>query len=96
MEHLEISVGMTTPSKSKSGLMKRCYLESSDYKSGSMIAYGFTDEKIIQYFPFRGKLVYLHEDVAAGMTKLIGKRFPIPTMTLRPKGRNSLLSSKIR
>ena len=35
MEHFEISVGMTTPSKSKSGLMKRCYLESSDYKSGA-------------------------------------------------------------
>ena len=60
MEHFEISVGMTTPSKSKSGLMKRCYLESSDYKSGSVIAHGFTDEKIIQYFPFRGKLVYPH------------------------------------
>ena len=61
MEYFEISVGMTTPSKSKSGLMKRCYLESSDYKSGSVIAHGFIDEKIIQYFPFRGKPVYLHK-----------------------------------
>ena len=41
--------------------MKRCYLESSDYKSGSVIAHGLTDEKIIQYFPFRGKPVYLHK-----------------------------------
>ena len=36
------------------------YLERSDYKSGTVISHGFTDEKVIQNFPLRGKPVYLH------------------------------------
>lgn len=49
-------------------------MERSDYKSGTVISHGFTDEKVIQDFPLRGKPVYLHVrrrrryDKAAGET----------------------------
>lgn len=31
-----------------------------DYKLGTIREYGFTDERIVQDFPIRGKSVYLH------------------------------------
>ncbi len=52
-------------------------MERSDYKSGTVISHGFTDEKVIQDFPLRGKPVYFHVR-RRRMTKLQGKRFPIP------------------
>ncbi|WP_443983714.1 hypothetical protein [Bacteroides cellulosilyticus] len=57
--------------------MKKNYMERSDYKSGTVISHGFTDEKVIQDFPLRGKPVYFHVR-RRRMTKLQGKRFPIP------------------
>ena len=75
MEYFEISGWHDDSVKIEVWLDEKNYLERSDYKSGTVISHGFTDEKVIQDFPLRGK------------------RFPIPTMILRPKGRNSLLSS---
>lgn len=46
MEYFDISGWHDAPVKSKSGLMKN-YLERSDYKSGTVISHGFTDEKVI-------------------------------------------------
>lgn len=41
-------------------LDERGYLSREDYKKGTVREYGFTEEKIIQDFPIRGKGVYLH------------------------------------
>lgn len=41
-------------------LDERNYQTKEDYKRGTVSSYGFTDEKIIQDFPIRGKAVYLH------------------------------------
>ena len=35
-------------------------MEKSDYKLGTVSSYGFTNERVIQDFPLRGKAVYLH------------------------------------
>ncbi len=37
------------------GVMSR-----EDYKKGTVREYGFSDERVIQDFPIRGKAVYLH------------------------------------
>ena len=41
-------------------LDERGYMSREDYKKGSVREYGFTDERVIQDFPIRGKAVYLH------------------------------------
>lgn len=41
-------------------LDERSYQSREDYKKGTVREYGFTEEKIIQDFPIRGKAVYLH------------------------------------
>ena len=35
-------------------------MEREDYKLGTVRSYGFTEEKVIQDFPIRGKASYLH------------------------------------
>ena len=41
-------------------LDERGYMSREDYKKGTVREYGFTDERVIQDFPIRGKAVYLH------------------------------------
>ena len=41
-------------------LDERGYMSREDYKKGTVREYGFTEERIIQDFPIRGKAVYLH------------------------------------
>ena len=41
-------------------LDERGYMSREDYKSGSVREYGFTEERVVQDFPIRGKAVYLH------------------------------------
>ena len=41
-------------------LDERGYQSREDYKKGTVREYGFTEERIIQDFPIRGKAVYLH------------------------------------
>lgn len=36
------------------------FLERADYKKGTVRSYGFTEAKVIQDFPIRGKASYLH------------------------------------
>ena len=39
---------------------EREFMEREDYKLGTVRSYGFTEEKVIQDFPIRGKASYLH------------------------------------
>lgn len=41
-------------------LVERGYMSREDYKKGTVREYGYTDERVIQDFPIRGKAVYLH------------------------------------
>ena len=41
-------------------LDERNFMEEADRKSGTVSSYGFTDERVVHDFPFRGKPVYLH------------------------------------
>lgn len=36
------------------------FMERADYKKGTVRSYGFTEAKVIQDFPIRGKASYLH------------------------------------
>lgn len=92
MEYFEISGWHDDSVKIEVWLDEKNYMERSDYKSGTVISHGFTEKKVIQDFPLRGKLVYLHVRCRRWYDKVPGKRFPIPTMILRLKGRNSLRS----
>ena len=60
MEYFDISGWHDGSDKIEVCLEEKHYLERSDYKSGTVISHGFTDEKVIQDFPLRGKPVYLH------------------------------------
>ena len=60
MEYFDISGWHDGSDKIEVWLDEKHYLERSDYKSGTVISHGFTDEKVIQDFPLRGKPVYLH------------------------------------
>lgn len=60
MEYFDISGWHDDSSKIEVWLDEKNYMERSDYKSGTVISNGFTDEKVIQDFPLRGKPVYLH------------------------------------
>ena len=39
---------------------ERSFMEKADYKKGTVHPYGFSEEKVIQDFPIRGKSVFLH------------------------------------
>ena len=39
---------------------EREFMERADYKKGTVRSYGFTEAKVIQDFPIRGKASYLH------------------------------------
>ena len=39
---------------------EREFMEREDYKLGTVRSYGFTEERVIQDFPIRGKASYLH------------------------------------
>lgn len=39
---------------------ERELMEREDYKKGTVHFWGFTEEKVIQDFPIRGKAVYIH------------------------------------
>lgn len=41
-------------------LDERGYMSREDYKKGTVREHGFTEERVIQDFPIRGKAVYLH------------------------------------
>ena len=41
-------------------LDERGYMSREDYKKGTVREYGFSDERVIQDFPIRGKAVFLH------------------------------------
>ena len=41
-------------------LDERGYMSREDYKKGTVREYGFTEERVIQDFPLRGKAVFLH------------------------------------
>ena len=56
-------------------LDEKHYLERSDYKSGTVISHGFTDEKVIQDYPLRGKPVYLHVRRRRWYDKATGETF---------------------
>lgn len=75
MEYFEISGWHDDSVKIEVWLDERHYLERSDYKSGSVISHGFTDEKVIQNFPLHGKPVYLHVRRRRWCGKATGKTF---------------------
>ena len=50
-------------------------MERSDYKSGTVISHSFTDKKMIQDFPLRGKPVYLHVRRRRWYDKATGETF---------------------
>ena len=50
-------------------------MKRSDYKSGIVILHGFTDEKVIQDFPLRGKPVYHHVRRRRWFDKATGETF---------------------
>ena len=56
-------------------LDEKHYLERSDYISGTGISRGFTDYKVIQDFPLRGKPVYLHVRRRRWYDKATGETF---------------------
>lgn len=60
MKYFDISGWHDDPTQIDVWLEEKNYMEHSDYKSGTVISHGFTDEKVIQDFPLRGKPVYLH------------------------------------
>lgn len=75
MEYFEISGWHDDSVKIEVWLDEKHYMERSDYKSGTVISHGFTDEKVIQNFPLRGKPVYLHVRRRRWYGKATGKTF---------------------
>lgn len=50
-------------------------MERTDYKKGTVISHGFTDEKVIQDFPLRGRATYLHVRKRKWLDKSNGEIF---------------------
>ena len=75
MEYFEISGWHDDSVKIEVWLDEKNYMEHSDYKSGTVISHGFTDEKVIQDFPLRGKPVYLHVRRRRWYDKATGETF---------------------
>lgn len=75
MEYFEISGWHDDSVKIEVWLDEKHYMERSDYKSGTVISHGFTDEKMIQDFPLRGKPVYLHVRRRRRYDKATGETF---------------------
>lgn len=86
MECFEISGWHDDSVKIEVWLDERLYLERSDYKSGSVISHGFTDEKVIQDFPLRGKPVYLHVRRRRWYDKATGETFSYTYDNLTSEG----------
>ena len=75
MEYFDISGWHDDAAKIGVWLDEKHYMELSDYKSGTVISHGFTDEKVIQDFPLRGKPVYLHVRCRRWYDKATGETF---------------------
>ena len=75
MEYFEISGWYDDSVKIEVWLDEKHHMERSDYKSGTVISHGFTDEKVIQDFPLRGKPVYLHVRRRRRYDKATGETF---------------------
>ena len=75
MEYFEISGWHDNPDKIEVWLEEKNYLEGSDYKSGTVISHGFTEERVIQDFPLCGKPVYLHVRRRRWYDKATGETF---------------------
>lgn len=75
MTYFEISGWHDGSVKIEVWLDEKNYMERSDYKSGTVISHGFTDEKVIQDFPLRGKPVYLHVRRRRWYDKATGEMF---------------------
>lgn len=75
MEYFDISGWHDDSVKIDVWLEEKHYMERSDYKSGTVISHGFTDEKVIQDFPLRGKPVYLHVRRRRWYDKATGETF---------------------
>lgn len=75
MEYFDISGWHDDSVKIEVWLDEKNYMERSDYKSGTVISHGFTDEKVIQDFPLRGKPVYLHVRRRRWYDKATGEMF---------------------
>ena len=54
---------------------EREFMEKEDYKKGTVRFWGFTEEKVIQDFPIRGKAVYLHVRKRRWMDSATGETF---------------------
>lgn len=74
MEYFEIS-GWHDDSVRIEVRLDEKHLERSDYKSETVISHGFTDEKVIQDLPLRGKPVYLHVRRRRWYDKATGETF---------------------
>lgn len=75
MEYFDISGWHEDSVKSEVWLVEKHYLDRSDYKSGTVISHGFTDEKAIQDFLLCGKPVYLHVRRCRWYDKATGEMF---------------------
>lgn len=75
MEYFDISGWHDDSAKIEVWLEEKNYMERSDYKSGTVISHGFTKGKVIQDFPLRGKLVYLHVRCQRQYDKATGETF---------------------
>ena len=75
MEYFEISGWYDDSVKIEVWLDEKHYMERSDYKSGTVISHGFTDGKVIQGFPLRGKPVYPHVRRLRRYDKATGETF---------------------
>lgn len=75
MEYFDISGWQDNSAKIEIWLEEKNYMECSDYQSGTVISHGFTDEKVIQDFPLRGKSVYLHVRRRRWYDKATGETF---------------------
>lgn len=75
MEYFEISGWYDDSVKIEVWLDEKHYMERSGYKSGTVISHGFTDGKVIQGFPLRGKPVYPHVRRLRRYDKATGETF---------------------
>lgn len=60
MDYFSITGWQEHEAKIEIWLDEKEFMEREDYKKGTVISHGFTQEKVIQDFPLRGKPVYLH------------------------------------
>ena len=92
MEYFDISGWHDGSDKIEVWLDEKHYLERSDYKSGTVISHGFTDEKVIQDFPLRGKPVYLHVRRRRWYDKATGETFSYTYDDLTAEGTKYIIA----